>query len=812
MDNYHFIGIGGIGMSALAHILKDQGHNVSGSDEKSSFITKKLKDKGIKVFSEHNHTNIPEGSTVIYSSGIGSENPELRFSRLQKLPIKHRSELLSQLLKGYKSILIAGSHGKTTSAALLVSVLKVARLPLTFAVGGLISELNGQHVPFSETFVAEADESDGSLTNYFPTGSIITNVDNEHLDYYDSIENLYKAFNIYVDQVKEEKLLFYNGDEDLLIKIPALKKGISFGFSEICDLQILSFSQKKWKSIFSIRFKEKIFSNIVLSLTGKHNILNAASVFGMALNLGITEKDIRFGLETFVGVKRRLEKKRDDKSLLTIDDYAHHPREIYLTLQGLRRAVGHRRVIAICQPHRYSRVKICQKEYAHAFVYADIILITDIYSPKEKDQWINCISPNDLVKDIKEKTNQNVFYVPFFEIEEFLRKILYVHDVVISLGAGNINKIHNLLSNIVPKKLNVALVFGGQSCEHTISLLSSRFFDSCLDKNLYNVSYFGINKEGKWITGLRAKELLEDTKLLEIPLNEGNIITNSLVINEMQEVSIFCPILHGPYGEDGIIQGFFETINKPYSGPNVCFGAVSMDKVLSKRIVKSMGISVIPWLDFTEEEWLYDSDGIIKLILDTFSFPIFVKASHLGSSLGVFLVNGNIELKEALRKAFLYDHQVIVEESRLGSREIEFSILGNAKSPFIIESYPSERLGKGTFIDYFRKYGLEGQNSILSSCNPELDLEIISEGLSLSRKIYAAMGGKGCARIDFFLDHNENFWFSEINPIPGMTSTSPFPLSLETRGLSCKEMCHELIITGLYNHREKEKKKAQTCI
>lgn len=812
MDNYHFIGIGGIGMSALAHVLKDQGYNVSGSDKKSSFITKKLENRGIQVFLEHNHTNIPEGSTVIYSSGIENENPELKFSRFQKLPIKHRSELLAQLLKGYESILVAGSHGKTTSSALLVSVLKATGNPLTFAIGGMIIESNGQHVPCSKTFVAEADESDGSLTNYFPTGSIITNIDNEHLDYYGSIQNLYNAFDIYVNQIKEARLLFYNGDEDLLIKVPSLKRGISFGFSDTCDLQILSYHQEKWKSVFSIKFKGKIFKNISLSLVGKHNILNAASVFGMALNLGIPEKDIRFGLETFSGVKRRLEKKRADKYLMTIDDYAHHPKEIYLTLQGLRKAVGHRRIIAICQPHRYSRAKICQQEYTHAFEHSDVIIITDIYSPRERGEWVNCISAEDLVRDIREKTSQSVFYIPFLEIEKFLKENLYVHDVVVSLGAGDINKIHNMLATFIPKKLSVALVFGGQSCEHAISLLSARFFNKYLEKDLYNVSYFGISRKGKWIVGARAKQLLEDKELLEIPLNEGNMILDSMVVDAVKDISIFCPILHGPYGEDGILQGFFETINKAYLGPNVCFGAISMNKVLSKRIAKSVGVPVVPWLDFTEEEWLNDSDKIMALILETFSFPLFVKATHLGSSLGVFLVENSIELKKALKKVFLCDYQVIIEESRLGSREIEFSILGNARSSFAIESHPSERMGKGTFINYYRKYGLGGQDSILSCCNPELDLEILSEGLILARKIYEAMDGKGCARVDFFLDEDKNFWFSEINSIPGMTSSSPFPLSLEIKGLSHEKMCQELIITGLYNYRKKEEKKAQTLI
>lgn len=793
-------------MSALAHILKDQGYHVSGSDEKSSWITKKLESKGIQVFLGHNHENIPQESTVIYSSGIEEENLELKFSRLQKNLLKHRSELLAQLLKGQKSILIAGSHGKTTSSALLVSILKVTEHPFTFAIGGLMGELNGQHNCSSEIFVAEADESDGSLINYFPTGSIITNIDNEHLDHYGSLENLYEAFNSYVDRVKEPLLLFYNGDDDLLTKVPSLEKGISFGFSDGCRLRILSYYQEKWKTVFSIEFKGKIFTALTIPLTGRHNVLNAVGVFGMALNLGIPEKDIRLGFENFLGVGRRLEKKRDDNYLMTIDDYAHHPKEIRLTLEGLRQAIGHRRIIAVCQPHRYSRVKICQQEYTSAFEHADVVIITDIYSPREKSRWINCISSEELVADIKKKTVQTVFYVPFLELEKFLKDYLCVHDVVISLGAGDINKVHTMLATFIPKKLNVALVFGGQSCEHTISLLSSRFFNTCLDRSLYNISYFGINKSGKWIVGTRAQEILKDTTLLEIPLDEGDMVTDSFVLHAMQHVSIFCPILHGPFGEDGTLQGFFEVIDKPYSGPDVCFGAVSMDKILAKRLAKSAGISVVPWLDFMEEEWLNDSERIINLILSTFSLPVFVKASHLGSSLGVFLVNNRSDLMEALRQVFLCDRHVIVEESRLGSREIEFSVLGNAKSPFIIEAYPSERLGQGTFIDYYSKYGLEGHDSIVSSCHPKLDAEIISRGLSLAKEVYYILGGNGCARIDFFLDQNKHFWFSEINSIPGMTSTSPFPLALERRGVTYQNLCKELIITGLYNYRTKKKK------
>ncbi len=304
---YHFIGIGGIGMSGLARILLDQQQCVSGSDLSANEAIQQLIHKGASVSKGHAATHIEAEDIVIYNSQIQKNNPEYLAALSLKCPLMHRSDLLAHLMEGYQTLAVAGTHGKTTTSALLSTVLLEGGWDPTFAIGGMCGGLNGKWGK-GRFFVAEADESDGTFLKYHPQGAIITNIEPEHLDHYKSLENLKRAFQTFFSQVSNEELLFYCGDDPILHALPH-KKGVSYGFKKGCDLHISNFQQQGWTLQFDLSLNGKNYPKIGIPLVGEHNALNAAAVFGLSLKLGIPEEVIRKAFLAFRGVGRRCEKR-----------------------------------------------------------------------------------------------------------------------------------------------------------------------------------------------------------------------------------------------------------------------------------------------------------------------------------------------------------------------------------------------------------------------------------------------------------------------------------------------------------------------
>lgn len=437
-DHYHFIGIGGIGMSALATILLQKGIKVTGSDVASSPITQELQNAGAEIFIGHSSQNIKTPSAVIYSSDIKEENPEVKEASLHSIPFLHRSELLHRLMQGYSPLLITGTHGKTTTSSLLAHLLVDAGFHPAYAVGGIVCSLkaNGGYGTGSY-FVAEADESDGSFLNYSPFGAIITNIDNDHLAYWKTVDQLIEGFHKFAKKVTSSEHLFWCGDDDML---SALKlKGTSYGFGKGNALYVENFRQTGWKNVFDLRFEGREYLDIEIPLIGAHNVLNASAVFGMGLKLGIAESKIRTAFSHFKGVNRRAELKGEWKTIAVFDDYAHHPTEIYATLRAIKHAIGRRRLVVAFQPHRYSRTRDCLHEFGPAFVPADFLVLTDIYSAREEP--IDGVTTDTLLEKIKDKTALNVCYTPRAQLSPFLAQSLKQGDVLVTLGAGDITKV-----------------------------------------------------------------------------------------------------------------------------------------------------------------------------------------------------------------------------------------------------------------------------------------------------------------------------------------------------------------------------------
>jgi len=422
---FHFLGVGGIGMSALAHVLIEKGDSVSGSDLKA---LPHLSAKGIKVTQ-----SLPKEGTIVFSSAIALDNPLFIVAKSHHLPVIHRSELVKILLEGKKGLLVAGTHGKTSTSALLAWTLISAGKHLTYAIGGILQNLqkNGGYGD-GEYFALEADESDGSFLNYEGEGAIITNIEKEHLEYWKTEKKLLEGFQTFISKVKNPELLFWCNDDPLLAKLSP--PGISYG--KRGRLKLTACRQVVGSTFFSAEFEGKTYLDVEFPIMGETLALNALAVFGMALKLGLTEEEIREAFKTFKGVKRRQEKIGEVRRIAIYDDYAHHPTEIKVLLESMKKGMGKRRLIALFQPHRYTRTRDLFSEFTEAFTKADLTIITNLYSAGEKR--IPGISGRNLAREIK---GDHTLFLDKDKLLTYLPKLLIPGDVLITIGAGDITAI-----------------------------------------------------------------------------------------------------------------------------------------------------------------------------------------------------------------------------------------------------------------------------------------------------------------------------------------------------------------------------------
>lgn len=769
-EHYHFIGIGGIGMSGLARILASGDARVSGSDIAQNTITQELQDLGAEIFEGQSVDNISGEMTVIYSSGIKPDNPELCAAKARKRPLLHRSEMLRELMRGHQPLAVAGTHGKTTTSSLLAWVLTHAGLNPSFAIGGIVPQLgsNAQRGD-GDYFVVEADESDGTFVNYHPHGAIVTNIGLDHLDHYGSEGALLESFQQFMEQVEDPNLLFFCADDPRLAAMNPV--GMSYGTHEFCELILSNVQQSGWSTRFDAEWKGMDYRDIEVSLVGHHNALNALAVFGLALELGVDETKIREALRTFQGVGRRCQVKGNTRGILILDDYAHHPTEIRTTLAGIRRAEPEKRLIALFQPHRYTRTRDCLGSYAGIFEAADEVIVTDIYAAGENS--LAGITPERILDEIG--TGE---YIPRPALTDYLIDKVRPHDVIVTLGAGDITHCGGELAHRLDSgeghKLTIGVLYGGRSVEHEISHCSSHYIFNALQPDRYRVIPFAIDPNGDW----------EDP----------------LAFEKLAECDCLFPVLHGTYGEDGTAQGLFEMLGVPYVGCDHRAAALAMDKGLTKTLALQASVPIKPFLTLSERQWKADPERALERITEMIPFPIYVKPTHLGSSVGIGRATDMPTLKNSITQALAFDNEVIVEPEVLG-REIEFGILGHTAIEVLL---PCELCSGNTFCDYDGKYS---QNSMPIIAPADLTQELIEKGQGLARKTYEALGCSGWARIDFFLDSDGNYWLNEVNPIPGCTPTSGFPKICEGSRLAPEAFVDRVVISALQRDRQRLAKK-----
>ena len=668
---------------------------------------------------------------------------------------------------------------------MLTWVLKEASFDPSYAVGGIIiPKLGNAGLGTGRYFVAESCESDGTFLKYHPYGAIITNIDSDHLDHYKTKEKLVDAFGTFASQVQEESLLLWCGDDRELLR--TMTRGVSYGFDDSCDAQGMNFTQKGWNSIFDVVYLGKLYSNVTVALSGKHNALNALAVFTLCLNLGVPETVLREALRTFPGVHRRTERKEGAASVLFIDDYAHHPTEVRATLRAIRRSIGARRLVAIFQPHRYSRTRDCLHEYPGMLEDADVAFFTDIYGAGE--------APDPTLTLDKIYSALNAHYCPRKELPAKIASTLEVNDVVVTLGAGDITFFYDEITPYMlktpPKKIRIGLIFGGASTEHEISLISARNIYSGFDKSVYDIEMFGISKTGNWLIGERYLQM----SAIESPARDT---ISAEIISKLHHCDILFPVLHGPFGEDGSIQGFFEILGIPYVGCNHRAAAICMDKALTKKLMLMNAIPTPLFISFSAYDWELNPEHHIDTIVKHLQFPVFVKPIHLGSSIGVSKVENKEGLAAAIDNAFVFDTEVVVENGIAG-REIEFAVLGNHD---LTVFPPGEVLTGGEVYDYEKKYG---SNAIKAVGRADLPPQVIEDGISLAREVYKIAGCSGMARIDFFLDDNCQYWLNELNPIPGFTPNSAFPAICAENGLPLPMLLDRLIQLALEANRKRK--------
>jgi len=435
----HLVGVAGSGMSGIAALLLQLGHNVSGSDKVSTLETDRLQRLGLRFREQHRAEDAADADLIVFSSAIKIENPILMSARDSGKPVVRRAEALAAIMRGKRGIVIAGMHGKTTTSAMAAHVLREGGLHPAHYVGAEspILGTNAHWDPRGEYFVAEGDESDGTLRCFHPEHSLILNIEEEHLDFYVDLAAIEKVFAQLIEQTVGT--VFYNIDDANAARLCAKRKGsISFGFSEKADYRGTDIELQNSASVFCVCQRGKQLGEAVLNVPGQHNVQNAVGVIALATELGIPFEKIAASLRKFEHARRRFEIKYESDRFLLVDDYAHHPTEIRATLKTAR-STGRGRVLTMFQPHRYSRTKALRNEFGRSFDDADYVVVTDVYPASEVP--IPGISGATIADEIATHGHPGVSYQPRLEwVHRDVGNMLGSGDLVMSLGAGNIHE------------------------------------------------------------------------------------------------------------------------------------------------------------------------------------------------------------------------------------------------------------------------------------------------------------------------------------------------------------------------------------
>ena len=444
---YHFIGIGGVGTSALAAVLMKEKAIVTGSDMQSSALTQRLLQNGAKVTIGHSADNLPEElDGVVISAAVKDDNPELQTARQRKIMVYKYAQMLGLVLDRYKGIAIAGTHGKSTTCGWLVFVLKELGIDPNFVIGADILQLaSSSGLGNSYIFVAEACEYDRSFLNLHPKIGAILNIEPDHLDYYSGIDQIVQAFADFASNISTDGILIAAAQDANTAKIIAAtadkREFLTFGLGQGQTISARNIKYSPAFTQFDCYLHNDMLAAAKIKLPGEHNVKNALAVLACTQGLGLEAKDVIEHLGSFDGMDRRLMEKGKVNGIIVLDDYAHHPTEIKASLKAVRQKYGDSKIFCVFQPHQYSRTRFLLNDFADSFKLADMTIVPDIYFVRDTQESKNEVNSQMLVEAIKEKGSQALFIDSFERICDFLKNNVKSGDVLISMGAGNIWKV-----------------------------------------------------------------------------------------------------------------------------------------------------------------------------------------------------------------------------------------------------------------------------------------------------------------------------------------------------------------------------------
>ncbi len=451
----HFIGIGGAGMSAIAKVLLEMGCQISGSDLVKSESTRKLECLGAVVFAGHDRQYLGDAEAAVVSTAIPSVNPEVVAAREKGIPVYHRADIVAALMQDRFGVAVAGAHGKTTTTSMISLVLEHGNLDPTIIIGGELEAIGGNSkLGKSEYVVAEADESDGSFIKLAPKIAVVTNIENDHMDYYGTMENIFIAFQDFLHKLPADGLavLCYDNSNVQSIAAGLERPFVSYAIDAPADYTARNIHAEGLKTSFAVFHHEVCLGTVTTQVPGKHNVLNALAAIIVGLTLGLTLEQAARGLKVFSGAKRRFETKGRNADVWVVDDYAHHPTEISTTLQAAKDTKP-KRLICVFQPHRYTRTSLLKKEFGAAFGAADLLILTEVYSAGENP--IPGINGEVLKQEVEHQTRQQVVYIESKDdIALYLTGIVQPGDLIITMGAGNVYTVGEELVKRLADKQN----------------------------------------------------------------------------------------------------------------------------------------------------------------------------------------------------------------------------------------------------------------------------------------------------------------------------------------------------------------------
>ncbi|MCA1633591.1 MAG: UDP-N-acetylmuramate--L-alanine ligase [Acidobacteria bacterium] len=469
IQHVHFVGIGGSGMSGIAEVLANMGFNVSGSDLRRSDVTARLEGAGAKIYEGHAAENVNGSHVVVRSTAIRDDNPEIVEARRRSIPVIARAEMLAELMRLKRdTVAVAGSHGKTTTTSMIATVLAHAGLDPTVVVGGVVGAMGSNaRLGKSELMVVEADESDRSFLMLSPTFAVVTNIDREHMDHYTDMTDVRKCFADFVNKVP-----FYGAavlcldDPHVQAVIPEIvRRRITYGLSAQADIAAREVRyDQSFGSVFQVRRMGEPIGEVTLHVPGLHNIYNALAAISIGLELEVPFETIAGALASFTGVNRRFQFRGDAGGVLVVDDYGHHPTEIRATLVAAKLGSTGRRMVVLFQPHRYTRTQDLMDEFARSFNNADVLMLTDIYAASEDP--IPGVSSESLVEAVQRFGHKDARYVG--SVEEATQALLEEvrpGDIVLTLGAGNVSRVGERLSELLKERAEPLQTASGGAAE-----------------------------------------------------------------------------------------------------------------------------------------------------------------------------------------------------------------------------------------------------------------------------------------------------------------------------------------------------------